>query len=278
MIKLGETNQYPDAYSAELLEPIPRAAAREKLGLDAAKLPFQGKDIWTAFEVSWLRKNGLPVSKIAEFSVPCGSRAIYESKSFKYYLNSFNQERYVLDSDPIDRMREDLASLTGSPVEIQLFDVDAYSKRSADYAPHYQLLEALDLSEYNFATSQPEAHQVEWIEQTGLRRYASHLLKTNCPLTGQPDWASVFITIDGQQPEPISLLKYLIAFRDHQDYHEHCVERIFIDLARDLAPQQLCVSARYTRRGGIDINPIRYTPDYPFGKSGIPEDFATYRQ
>lgn len=255
---LGQQTEYISNYTPQLLFPIARSESRKQLGLEH-NLPFHGVDIWTGYELSWLSSSGKPVAAIAEFIIPCDSQCIIESKSFKLYLNSFNQTRF----DSLDEVRSlmvgDLSRAAGSPVTVQIFPVQ--NAAHANYLSHIASPDAIELDCLDVAvdTYHPapgllvtEAVQVE-------ETLVSHLLKTNCPVTGQPDWASVFIHYKGEKILHESLLRYLISFREHQDFHEHCVERIFCDLLHLCAPQYLSVYARYTRRGGLDINPFRST-------------------
>ena len=297
MIKLGESNAYPDRYDPSLLEAIPRSLARSQLPhrADGGPIEFLGFDLWTAFELSWLQRNGFPVCYIAEIYVPANSTAICESKSLKYYLNSLNQQRFALPSDAVALIKQDLQAIVGQHVEIKIFEIDDYHRRSPSDKSKYRLLEqeldtgdALSIDD----NSQPEALAAKLYggdspddsaDDSGLIAntrapegfYASHLLKTNCPLTGQPDWASLFIGVKGTQPNPVALLRYIVSYRSHQDYHEHCVERIFSDLLLNLEPEELYVYARYTRRGGIDINPLRRTEGW---ENYLIDNFATFRQ
>ena len=286
MVKLGETNPYPDAYNPRLLEAIPRSLARSGLAIDKNDLPFKGYDLWTAYEISWLKRNGLPVCYIAELYVPVDSFAICESKSLKYYLNSLNQHTFALPSDAVELIKNDLHHITGAHVEVKLYEVDDYETRAAldtqvcrllerqvDKDDTFEIAKDASLSELAEALNLEPSSKGASYGKTEL--YATHLLKTNCPLTGQPDWATVIVGIKGRQPSCASLLKYLVGFRPHQDYHEHCVERIFIDLLRVLSPEELYINARYTRRGGIDINPLRHTPGWD---SYLLSNHATYRQ
>lgn len=253
---LGQQTEYISEYAPHLLFPIARSESRKQLGIGSS-LPFFGVDIWTGYELSWLDKSGKPIVAVAEFVIPCDSEFIIESKSFKLYLNSFNQTRF----NSIDEVRttiiEDLSRAANADIGVQVFSL--YSSIKANYladvaSPDAVLLDELDVV-VNSYHPDPELLGVgaEYVEET----LVSHLLKTNCPVTGQPDWASVFIRYKGNKILHENLLRYLISFREHQDFHEHCVERIFCDLQRICKPESLSVYARYTRRGGLDINPFR---------------------
>lgn len=255
---LGQQTEYISEYAPHLLFPITRSESRKQLGVGAS-LPFFGVDIWTGYELSWLDKSGKPVVAVAEFSIPCDSECIIESKSFKLYLNSFNQTRF----NNVDEVRaiivEDLSRAAKAGVGVQILPLR--SVRRNNYLEGIAQPDAMQLDDLDVVIDTyhpaPELLKVDvaLVEET----LASHLLKTNCPVTGQPDWASVFIRYKGNKIVHENLLRYLISFREHQDFHEHCVERIFCDLLRVCKPEYLSVYARYTRRGGLDINPFRST-------------------
>jgi 7-cyano-7-deazaguanine reductase len=251
---LGKPAAYQAQYQRSLLFPIARLGKREEIGV-AGILPFFGVDIWNAYEVSWLNLRGKPQVAIATFTVPADSPNIVESKSFKLYLNSFNQTK-LADSDALLQLLcTDLSAGFGAPIHVALTTADAFSGIKIQ-EPQGLLLDRLDIevSEYqpNPSLLKADPNQVV-IEET----LVSHLLKSNCLVTGQPDWGSVQIHYVGAAIDQESLLKYLISFRDHNEFHEQCVERIFMDIMRNCAPQKLSVYARYTRRGGLDINPWR---------------------
>ncbi|RXE47878.1 NADPH-dependent 7-cyano-7-deazaguanine reductase QueF [Chromohalobacter israelensis] len=252
---LGRESAYPEHYDAGLLFPIPRQANRTPLGLDDAALPFEGEDEWHAFELSWLDAKGKPIVAVARFRLPADSPSLIESKSWKLYLNSFNQTRFDSREAVIDTLERDLAQAAGAPVAVALFGVedDALMPRALPG----ECLDDLDVSIEHY-TPTPELLEVgeEIVEET----LHSHLLKSNCPVTGQPDWGSVLIRYRGPRLEREALLKYLISYRQHQDFHEHCVEHLFVDLMARARPERLLVMARYVRRGGLDISPWRGTP------------------
>jgi 7-cyano-7-deazaguanine reductase len=251
---LGKPTSYQAEYDPSLLFPIPRRNKREEIGI-AGTLPFFGIDIWNAYEVSWLNLRGKPQIAIATLTVPADSANIIESKSFKLYLNSFNQTRLGGPEALLELLRADLSAGFGAPVHVTLAMPDMFSGiRIAELDG--QLLDRLDIevSDYTPDASLLRANHEEAIVEESL---VSHLLKSNCLVTGQPDWGSVQIRYAGPQIEQEGLLRYLIGFRDHNEFHEQCVERIFMDILRQCRPQRLAVYARYTRRGGIDINPWR---------------------
>lgn len=248
---LGKQTQYEDEYNPALLHPIPRAEARVKL-LQTDVLPFSGMDYWTAYELSWLNRRGKPVCAMAEFSVPADSPAIIESKSFKYYLNSFNQTQFVNVEHVRQTLAHDLSAAAGAPVVVSLRGPDDFFHASA--LPGV----CVDSHELENPPYQPDAKLLRVHADLQVKETLySHLLKSNCPVTGQPDWASIWVFYKGQKIVEKSLLAYIVSFRKHQDFHENCVERIFVDVLRECKPQQLSVYARYTRRGGLDINPFR---------------------
>jgi len=251
---LGKPTSYQAEYAPSLLFPIPRLQKREEIGI-AGTLPFFGVDIWNAYELSWLNPRGKPQVAIATVTVPADSPNIIESKSFKLYLNSFNQTRLPSPEAVADLLRTDLSNGFGSPVQVKLTMPDAFSTLEMGELEGL-LLDRLDI-EVNAYTPNPrllKANQEEAIVEETL---VSHLLKSNCLVTGQPDWGSVQIRYVGPQIDQERLLQYLIGFRDHNEFHEQCVERIFVDILRECRPQKLSVYARYTRRGGLDINPWR---------------------
>ncbi len=256
---LGQHTQYIAVYSPELLFPIPREASRATLHLNGEDLPFYGVDIWTGYELSWLDERGKPVVAIAEFRVPCTSKAIVESKSFKLYLNSFNQTRFSNADAVCAAITKDLSTVVEAAVVVSLQPL------SVDSAFSVNVLEGTCLDELPVTIDvyhpSPDLLRVHPQQQTE-EAVVSHLLKSNCPVTGQPDWASVQISYTGARIDHEGLLRYIVSFREHQDFHEHCVERMFVDIMARCQPQRLSVYARYTRRGGLDINPFRTTePD-----------------
>lgn len=253
---LGRQTDYVATYSPQLLFPIARETSRQLLGV-TGDLPFHGVDIWTGYELSWLDAQGKPVVAMAEFLIPCNSEFIIESKSFKLYLSSLNQTSFSDEDEVRAVLVTDLSRIANAPVIIHLYRMSA---ASILHGIHSLPGECLDDLPVTIDTYQPQpdylvVHEGDIVEET----LHSHLLKTNCPVTGQPDWASIQITYRGQRIEREGLLKYIVSFREHQDFHEHCVERIFTDIYKRCKPKTLTVYARYTRRGGLDINPLRTT-------------------
>ncbi|MHB1273260.1 MAG: NADPH-dependent 7-cyano-7-deazaguanine reductase QueF [Rhodanobacter sp.] len=259
---LGKDTSYPDRYDPGRLFPMPRAAKRAEIGV-ADTLPFHGVDIWNAFELSWLDRRGKPVVALAEFRVPATSPNIIESKSFKLYLNGFAQER-MADADALTTtLIRDLSAAAGAVIGVRLGTTSAAAHRLSDLDGHLLDDQPLDIDHYgppraDFLQAEASARPIQ-------ETLVSHLLRSNCPVTGQPDWGSVQIAYRGAPIGHAGLLRYLVSFRNHNEFHEQCVERIFVDLMQRCAPQQLSVYARYTRRGGLDINPFRsstpITPD-----------------
>lgn len=252
---LGKESEYRCHYAPELLFPIPRSQGRDELGI-GSNLPFQGIDLWTAFELSWLNQRGIPQVAMAEFQVPCESPNIIESKSLKLYLNSFNQTKYNNKQDVMNVIETDLSISAGSNVSVYLVPVTAQISPVADLRD----FSCIDAIETEIDQYQPDGNllHVDSNEQV-TERLVSHLLKSNCPVTGQPDWASLFVEYSGSRIDRASLLRYLVSYRQHMGFHEQCVEQIFIDLLEHCSIEKLTVSARYLRRGGLDINPVRST-------------------
>ncbi|MDR5876404.1 NADPH-dependent 7-cyano-7-deazaguanine reductase QueF [Vreelandella gomseomensis] len=252
---LGRESAYPAQYDPALLYPIPRAANRGPLGIVQGQLPFIGEDEWHAFEVSWLNGRGKPIVAVARFRLPAESPNLIESKSWKLYLNSFNQTRFADRDEVIDTLARDLAQAAGAPVGVALFDVDADA-----LTPRRLPGECLDGLDIDVSDYTPSADHLAVGDEVVEETLYSHLLKSNCPVTGQPDWGSVMIRYKGHKLDREGLLRYLIGYRQHQDFHEHCVEHIFTDLMQQAEPSELLVLARYVRRGGLDISPWRATP------------------
>ncbi|MBL0517215.1 NADPH-dependent 7-cyano-7-deazaguanine reductase QueF [Aeromonas caviae] len=252
-LSLGQQSAYISQYTPSLLQPVPRSLNRDDLGL-RGELPFQGCDVWTLYELSWLNAKGKPVVAIGEVFVPATSPNLIESKSFKLYLNSFNQTR----CDSLEAVQallvQDLSGCAGAPVSVTLFILDQAPHQIAQLPG--ECIDNLDIEvdgyEFDETLLQGAAGR-EIVEET----LHSHLLKSNCLVTSQPDWGSVVIHYRGPRLDREKLLRYLISFRQHNEFHEQCIERIFTDLKHFCAPEKLTVHARYTRRGGLDINPFR---------------------
>ena len=257
---LGKPTEYRAEYAPELLYPIPRQLKRDELGITFNALPFVGEDVWNAYEVSWLNPKGKPVVALATFHVPANSPNLIESKSFKLYLNSFNQSTFADAAIVEATLAADLSSAAGAPVSTKIEDLSSRPQVSLAY-PQGILLDTLDIA---CAAYQPAPEQLVTVngENTEEILY-SHLLKSNCLVTGQPDWAMVVIRYRGRPIDHAGLLRYIVSFRNHNEFHEQCVERIYCDIQRRCAPDALSVYARYTRRGGLDINPFRSSGEFP---------------
>lgn len=263
-LPLGQATQYPEQYDPGLLYPIPRSENRLKLGLkEGQALPFVGVDIWNAFELSWLNQKGKPQIALAEFQIPADSPKMIESKSFKLYLNSLNNARFENENEVRERLVADLSAVAGSKITARIQANDAIAKKGMQEMGGV-LLDRFDIEIDPHIPADPNLLGVNEdfgpIEQC----LVSHLLKSNCPVTGQPDWASVQIRYQGRPILEEGLLRYLIGFRQLGEFHEHCVETIFSDIKRQCKPDKLSVYARYTRRGGLDINPFRTDHNAPW--------------
>ncbi len=258
---LGKATEYQSHYAPQLLFPISRQTKRDELGIAADALPFVGEDLWNAYELSWLNPKGKPVVAVGSFRVPADSPNLVESKSFKLYLNSFNQTPFADPESVRSTLVKDLSAAAGSPVEAVLAPLDQQPGASIAY-PEGVLLDHLDIACTDY---QPAPHLLTVNDQARRTEETlySHLLKSNCLVTGQPDWAMVVIRYRGHPIDRAGLLRYIVSFRNHNEFHEQCVERIFTDILRRCQPESLAVSARYTRRGGLDINPCRSTGEFP---------------
>jgi 7-cyano-7-deazaguanine reductase len=253
---LGKATTYADRYDASLLFPIPRQAKRDEIGVDGAALPFHGVDIWNGYELSWLDPRGKPMVAVAEFRFPATTPHIIESKSFKLYLNSFAQETIASREALADTLVRDLSAAAGGPARVVLHAPEELNGVPL-HEPEGVLLDDQDLAFDSYGP--PRADFLTTHEGEAREVLVSHLLRSNCPVTGQPDWGSVQISYTGAPIDRAGLLRYLVSFRRHTEFHEQCVERIFMDLRERCAPRELSVYARYTRRGGLDINPFRST-------------------
>jgi 7-cyano-7-deazaguanine reductase len=257
---LGKTVTYPATYDPSLLHPIARAHSRADLGL-GDELPFAGFDLWNAYELGWLDARGKPKVALAEFRVPATSKHLIESKSLKLYLASHHQARYADTETLRALLAADLSVAAGAPVSAVLTPLSA--PQAGCFEPlEGEVIDDLPLAIDHYGPPDRSLLQCD----PGVKaeeKLVSHLLKSNCPVTGQPDWASVQIAYRGARIDRGGLLRYLVSYRAHADFHEACVERIFMDLVHECAPTRLSVYARYTRRGGLDINPFRATPGGP---------------
>jgi 7-cyano-7-deazaguanine reductase len=257
---LGKTASYTDHYDAALLYPLPRAAQRALIGVTDRPI-FLGADMWTAYELSWLNARGKPQVAIGRFMVPCESTHLVESKSLKLYLNSFNNTVFA-DIDAVRQtLQKDLSEaawrggVVKSSVGVQLLSAEQYAKEKITDMDGLSL-DRLDLDCTHYQPA-PELLKAAGNEAPVTETLSSNLLKSNCLVTGQPDWGSVSISYSGAQIDQAGLLQYIVSFRNHNEFHEHCVERMFMDIWMRCRPTKLTVYARYTRRGGVDINPWR---------------------
>ena len=264
---LGKSSEYVSTYTPSLLFPIPRAAKWAELGLSADTLPYKGVDFWNCFELSWLLPSGKPVVAIGEFSIPADSPNIVESKSFKLYLNSLNQTPFTDRQSLEATLREDLSAAAGKPVGVRIRSLGEVEAEGVVALPGV-CIDELDISVSSYEHPRPELLRCD-ASRVIEESVHSHLLKSNCPVTSQPDWGSVVVEYRGAALDHASLLAYLVSFRQHSDFHEQCVERIFLDLQRLLAPEKLTVYARYVRRGGLDINPYRSTETAEFANGRL---------
>jgi 7-cyano-7-deazaguanine reductase len=266
---LGQKTAYISQYNPALLFSIARREARDLLNLKT-DLPFFGFDLWSAYELSWLNSLGMPEVAVGEFKVPCDSPFIIESKSFKLYLNSFNQSQFESSQQLMDCLVKDLSKAAGVNVSVSLQSLqDSAMLISND-------IRGTCIDQLKVFTDTYHPHPDFLVVDASIQvkeTLYSHLFKSNCPVTGQPDWASIFVEYRGSKIDHENLLRYLISFRAHQDFHENCVERMFIDILERCKPQCLSVCARYTRRGGLDINPFRSTE-----KNATPEVGRLLRQ
>lgn len=251
---LGKTVSYQDQYDPGLLFPIPRQQKRDEIGVAAGALPFAGVDIWTGYELSWLDARGKPQVGIATFRIPADTPRLVESKSFKLYLNSYNQTRMASLDALQAQLAQDLSAAAGGTVEVGVRLPQHFAdERIAELAGDCLDEQEIDVDAYHPQPELLRADAGDVVEET----LVSHLLKSNCLVTGQPDWGTLQIHYRGPRLEREALLRYVIGFRQHNEFHEQCVERIFVDLMRQCRPEKLSVYARYTRRGGLDINPFR---------------------
>lgn len=252
---LGLTTSYPDKYSPELLFAIPRQSNRKILGINSEKLPFSGYDVWRAYELSWINSRGKPVAAVGTFTIPCESPSIVESKSLKLYLNSINQTRFSDMATVQELISGDLSRLVDADVIVRLMPVA--SLKEWDVAEPAGI--CIDHAELDVATYKPAPHLLksDSSEITSETLY-SNLFRSNCPVTSQPDWGTVVINYCGGAIDHAGLLAYLVSYRSHEGFHEDCTEQIYLDLIERCALQSLRISINFLRRGGIEINPVRF--------------------
>lgn len=248
---LGQETEYPTQYAPHVLFPIARAESRQNYA-DLAGIQ-QGFDWWHVFEISWLDLNGKPLVAIGRLQIPATSPNLIESKSLKLYFNSYNFEKIATPEEFIARVEADLSKAAGDTVTLQLFDANELPTST----PQGVCLDELNPTKIEF---HPNAELIQFAgdaDEIIETQYYSNLLRSNCPVTNQPDWGTVFIRYQGKKPCENSLLNYIISYRQHNGFHEQCVEQIYADIWTMLQPTKLMVYAAYTRRGGLDINPCR---------------------
>ncbi|CAM3225935.1 7-cyano-7-deazaguanine reductase [Xenorhabdus nematophila ATCC 19061] len=259
-LTLGKSTPYKDSYDPTLLQAVPRSLNREPLDLYPDNLPFHGADIWTMYELSWLNARGVPQVAVGHVSLNAASENLIESKSFKLYLNSFNQTR-LNDWETVQKtLQQDLSACANGDIDVVLYPLHHFSQQPIDdFAGECIDNQDIEIDDYQFSRDYlNHAATGPIVEET----LVSHLLKSNCLITNQPDWGSVMIRYKGAKIDQEKLLRYLVSFRHHNEFHEQCVERIFNDLITLCAPEKLTVYARYTRRGGLDINPWRSNEEF----------------
>ena len=269
-LKLGQKTEYASQYDRALLQPVPRALNRDGLGITQNQ-PFTiGADIWTAYEISWLNEKGLPQVAIADIYLDYQSQNLIESKSFKLYLNSFNQSKFADVNAVQQTMQRDLIECAQGDVKVRLNPVVVYDSQKINYLQGDCIDEQdIEITSYEFnANWLKDCVSDEIVEE----KLVSHLLKSNCLITNQPDWGTLHIHYVGNKIDHEKLLRYVVSFRQHNEFHEQCVERIFCDLMHYAKPEKLTVYARYTRRGGLDINPFRSNFE------NLPENLRLARQ
>ncbi|HJP97494.1 MAG TPA: NADPH-dependent 7-cyano-7-deazaguanine reductase QueF [Rhodanobacteraceae bacterium] len=258
---LGRQVEYPATVDPSVLFPVSRADARAPLGIEALALPFAGSDIWNAWEFSWLDAHGKPCVAVAELRVPCDSPSLIESKSLKLYLGGYAMTRFNDPQDARSRIADDVSERTGAQVEVSLRERPDFERlRVRDLAGESLDEQRIEITEY----AEPNAEHLS--TRAGGRpveeALVTDLFRSRCPITGQPDWASVQVRYRGIPMDRAGLLRYLVSYREHAAFHEACVERMFLDIRQRCRPLALLVHARFLRRGGIDINPWRATPDF----------------
>ena len=269
-LKLGQKTEYASQYDRTLLQPVPRALNRNGLGITQNQPFIIGADIWTAYEISWLNEKGLPQVAIADIYLDYQSQNLIESKSFKLYLNSFNQSKFADFNAVQQTMQRDLSECAQGDVKVRLNPVAVYDSQKINH------LQGDCIDEQNIEITSYEFN-ADWLkdfvsDEIVEEKLVSHLLKSNCLITNQPDWGTLHIHYVGKKIDHEKLLRYVVSFRQHNEFHEQCVERIFCDLMHYAKPEKLTVYARYTRRGGLDINPFRSNFE------NLPENLRLARQ
>ncbi len=250
---LGSKVDAPTEYSPDILEAIPRDAARQRLGILGQQ--GSGFDAWHCYELSWLQPGGVPVARYGVLVIPADSPATVESKSLKLYLNSLNFYEFVNDEAAKEVIEQDIGEVCGAPVSLALempWSLEPWTREPEGLC----IDEVAAMPAVSTPAIKPEGEQV-------ARTLHSNLLRSLCPVTGQPDWATLEVDYEGIELDPAALLGYVLSFREHQDFHEQCVEQIYSTIMRECQPTRLAVRAFYLRRGGIDITPQRASQELP---------------
>lgn len=263
-LTLGKTVSYIETYTPDLLQGVPRSLSRDTLALGDA-LPFDGIDIWNGYELSWLNTKGKPCVGVLQCRIPIHSPNLIESKSFKLYLNSFNQTHFAHVDDVKDALTRDLSECAGATVEVNVYQPHEFAQLTMEEWEG-EVIDDLDIEVNSY---QPDASLLRTDDEQVEETLISHLLKSNCLITHQPDWASLQIRYKGNRIVHEQLLAYIISFRQHNEFHEQCVERIYCDIMQYCKPERLSVYARYTRRGGLDINPLRTNYTHTFNNARL---------
>lgn len=256
---LGKQSGYPQSYNPDLLYPINRQINRDELLIASNNLPFYGCDIWNCYEMSWLGTSGKPKVYIARFQIPCNSKYLIESKSFKLYLNSFNNSTFNNSKTVIKLLTKDLSNIVEAQVKVELITIEQLQNNKFSKLGTCIDNRAIEISSYEYNLGYLLENQQTKSGSSITETIYSNLLKSNCPVTGQPDWGTLIVDYTGEPINHSSLLKYVCSLRNHQEFHETCVERVFVDLYNNFNLTQLTVAAQYLRRGGLDINPWRST-------------------
>lgn len=261
---LGKPTKYKNQYDNSLLVPIPRSLGRDEIKLPK-KIPFNGMDFWNCYEVSWLNSSGKPNVRILEFTVPATSEFLVESKSLKLYLNSFNGTKFKDETEVKNLIEKDLSSIAKERVSVELSKLGEYNQKEISQFTG-KSIDNLDVEILDYQVN-PKLLKLSDSNEYVEEEIFSDLLKSNCLITNQPDWASVQIKYKGKKINHESLLKYIVSFRNHNEFHEQCVEHMFNDIMNVCKPDSLTIYAKYTRRGGIDINPLRTTENVAYSKN-----------
>lgn len=263
---LGKQSSYPQHYDPTVLVAVPRNLNRVQYGISNTDLPFIGFDVWHAYEFSFLTDKGSPVVGLLKIVYSCTNDFLVESKSLKLYLNSFNMDRFGSSKeDGIKKttkiIRADLEELLKCDVDLTCFEHDSPSV-SSDFSLYEIIEDFVDFDQLKCSEYQENPELLETAKQSGKIKWGSHILRSNCKITHQPDWGSIFLSMKGNTlPTPESFLKYIVSLRNENHFHEEICEMVFKRLIDIFKPEYLTISCQYTRRGGIDINPVRYLSD-----------------